>query len=98
MSKMKDYMMKNKLHLGDKTFDIKSKMPNPVLKKYAEKAHTTIDKVEEMWEKAKEVAANSVGKTSPQYWATVNSITQKMLKLKESTTFKDCLLSEEDDS
>ena len=100
MSKMKDYMMKHNLHLGDRTFDAKGdKMPNPLLKKYAAEAHCTLQHAEETWSKAKEIAVNSAGKDSPRYWATVNSITRKMLKLKEAKiTFKDLLLLEDPNS
>jgi len=59
-------------------------MPNALVKKYAERAKCSVDHVEEVWNKAKEIAAQRFkGAKGPQYWAYVNGITQKGLKLKE---------------
>jgi len=59
-------------------------MPNALVKKYAEKAKCSVEHVEEVWSKAKEVAKERFkGTTSPSYWAYVNAITQRGLKLKE---------------
>lgn len=63
-------------------------MPNPLIKKYAAQAKCSVGHVEAEWEKAKEIAKSKFGNTeSPKYWAYVNGITQRALKLKEG--FKD---------
>ena len=65
-------------------------MPNALIKKYAERAKTTPAHVEEIWAKAKQVAKERFKDTkSPHYWAYVNAITQRGLKLKEDHSFKE---------
>lgn len=61
-------------------------MPNALVKKYAAQAKCSVEHVEGIWNKAKEIAKERFkGTTSPKYWAYVNAITQKGLKLKEGS-------------
>ena len=69
-------------------------MPTPLIKKYAEKTGKTVAEVEAIWDEAKEAASNAFhGNKSPKYWAYVNGIVRKRLKLSESMTFKEFNLS-----
>lgn len=57
-------------------------MPLPVLKSYAHRAKTSLGHVEQVWERAKQIALQRF-KTdkAPGYWAYVNGIVKKDLKL-----------------
>ena len=67
-------------------------MPNPLIKKYAERAKTSEAHVEQLWDRAKQIAAQRFkGDRSPRYWAYVNGIVQRDLKLKEDLTLKNFL-------
>lgn len=66
-------------------------MPTPMLKKYAEEAKVSIDQVEKLWGEAKAQASDKFKAQDGHYWAYVNSIVRKQLKLDESKklTFKE---------
>ena len=58
-------------------------MPNALIKKFAQKAGKTVEEVEKMWERAKKIAAEKFpSMNGPHYWADVNAITQRGLKLR----------------
>ena len=74
-------------------------MPNALIKKYAQQTGTTISHVEKIWDHAKESAISKFKTESPKYWAYVNGIVRKALKLsEEKTTFKNHILMELFDS
>ena len=62
-------------------------MPTAMIKKYAEEAKVSIEKAEECWEKAKEIADATVLKGDKKkekdgkYWAAVNFQTRRCLHL-----------------
>lgn len=65
-------------------------MPTPLIKKYAEQTKKSVAEVEAIWDQAKEAADNAFrGAKGPKYWAYVNGIVRKRLKLSESQTFKE---------
>lgn len=66
-------------------------MPTPMMKKYATEAGVSLERVEELWANAKKIAKDKFGKEDDHYWAYVNGIVRKGLKLKESLSFKDYL-------
>lgn len=63
-------------------------MPNNIIKSFAEKANKSINEVEKLWKKAKEIAENS--KTDNIYAYAV-SILKKMLKIEEEISMKKTL-------
>jgi hypothetical protein len=66
-------------------------MPSPMIKKYAEESKTSIEQVEKLWSEAKAQATDKFKAQDGHYWAYVNSIVRKQLKLDESKkiTFKE---------
>lgn len=65
-------------------------MPNAVVKSYAAKTKKSVAHVEKMWDDAKKSADKTFdGKKGPRYWAYVNGIVKKRLKITESFTFKE---------
>ena len=60
-----------------------------MLKSYAEKSKTSLANVEKIWDEAKKSALSTFKETSPKYWAYVNGIVRKRLKLTESTSFRE---------
>ena len=74
-------------------------MPTPLMKKYAQQAGTTLPHVEKIWDHAKKSAGGKFKAGTPRYWAYVNGIVRRALKLnEEKTTFKDMMLMELFDS
>jgi len=65
-------------------------MPTPLLKSYSEKSKKSVQHVEKLWDEAKKSADKTFnGKKGPRYWAYVNGIVKKRLKISESFTFKE---------
>jgi len=65
-------------------------MPTPLLKSYSEKSKKSVYHVEKLWDEAKKSADKTFnGKKGPRYWAYVNGIVKKRLKISESFTFKE---------
>lgn len=64
-------------------------MPTPMMKKYADEAGCSLEHVEKLWAQAKDIAGEKFKKRDGHFWAYVNSIVRKGLKLKESMTFKE---------
>lgn len=71
-------------------------MPAPLVLKYAQQTKRSVSDVEFEWDKAKEIADNAF-KGSPRnsrYWAYVNAIVRKRLKLSEDSLLKEIALLE----
>jgi hypothetical protein len=64
-------------------------MPNNIVKSYADKTKTSVAHVEKLWDEGKKSADKVIGKKGPRYWAYVNGIVKKRLKITESFTFKE---------
>lgn len=65
-------------------------MPNALVKSYAKKTSKSIKKIEAIWDEAKKAADKAFdNKKGPRYWAYVNGIVRKRLKLEESVSFKE---------
>lgn len=65
-------------------------MPNNVVKSYAEKSGKTVAEVEALWKEVEQGCEGKFDKKDDSYYAHVNSIVKKRLKLKEhKLTFKD---------
>ena len=59
-------------------------MPNNIIKSYAEKTGKSISDVESLWNKAEEIAIEKgLEKGSDDFYAMVNGILKKMLKIDE---------------
>jgi hypothetical protein len=71
-------------------------MPTPLMKKYAQEAGCSLEHVEDLWAKAKEIAKGKFDKEDAHFWAYVNGIVRKGLKLKEAMTFKEFVSIEYD--
>jgi len=67
-------------------------MPLPALKSLAKKSGTSLDRAEELWDKAKERAAEEGHKED---WPYVMGIVKKMLGLGESYSPEDAMLTTE---
>lgn len=63
-------------------------MPANIVKSFAEKTGKSVQEVEKLWDKAKELAADGGHKEDYNY---IVGILKKMLKLNETDTFKDFL-------
>lgn len=65
-------------------------MPNPLIAKYAAKARCSEKHVEEVWARAREIADQRIqDRKSPKYWAYVNGIVKKELRLSEAMSFSE---------
>lgn len=73
-------------------------MPQAALKHLAKRAKVSVDRAEELWTKAKGIVQSEydVGEDDPSFWALRMGITKKMLGLKESLTFRQFILTEEE--
>jgi hypothetical protein len=67
-------------------------MPNKLVKSYAEQTGKSVEAVEKIWDETKKEAKSQFKNETPRFYAYVNSVVRKKLKLEESkTTFKDYL-------
>jgi hypothetical protein len=73
-------------------------MPATALKHFAKKAKVSIDRVEHLWNKAKDIVKSEydVTEDDPAFWALRMGITKKMLGLKEMITFKEYVQRQRD--
>lgn len=75
-------------------------MPSAALKHLADKRHIPMDRAEHLWDKAKGIVSREYGSREKVkgYWALVMGITKKMMGMKEGLTFKEYLLSEQEEN
>lgn len=59
-------------------------MPSNVVKSISDKTNKSINEIEKLWEKAKEITAKKLSKNDQFFWATVSTITKRLAGLKES--------------
>lgn len=61
-------------------------MPNSTIKSFAEQSNKSIEEVEELWDKAKELTdkLDHIEKESEQYYAYVTGTLKRMLNLDDS--------------
>jgi hypothetical protein len=74
-------------------------MPAAIIKSFAKKSGKSEEEVEKLWKQTQEDVKNQFTYKTGAYWAYVNSIVQKKLKIEEATkiTFKGFVeLMEED--
>jgi hypothetical protein len=73
-------------------------MPQTALKHLAKRAKVKTSRAEELWDKAKDIVKSEydVTEDDPSFWALRMGITKRMLGLKESISFKQFILSEEE--
>jgi hypothetical protein len=73
-------------------------MPQAALKHLAKRAKVSVSRAEELWDKAKGIVKSEydVTEDDPSFWALRMGITKRMLGLKESISFKQFILSEEE--
>lgn len=73
-------------------------MPTTAIKHLAKKTHHSIDRVEHLWKKAKDIVTKEYGADHQGYYALVMGITKKMLGLSERLSFGDYLVLKEVDT
>lgn len=63
-------------------------MPSSVVKSFADKTGKSVQEVDKLWNKAKEIAAEQ---GQPENYALITGILKKMLGLNETISFKEFL-------
>lgn len=69
-------------------------MPSALVKKYAEKSGTSVEKAEERWKEAKDKAGEKFKHGSKRFWAYTTGIFKRMMGESEKLSFSDFLLLE----
>jgi len=59
-------------------------MPSNIVKSFADKTGKSIEEVESLWQKAKEIASEKFEEDDDRFYPMVTGILKKMLNLKES--------------
>lgn len=63
-------------------------MPASIVTSFAEKTGKSVQEVEKLWDKAKEIAKEE---GEPENYAYITGILKKMLKINESLTFRELI-------